>query len=142
MLKVFNKQALTRNERFQRAILAGTATSLVFAVVYGVIAGNMRFEFSISFVAMGYGIGWAIRTYGRGVQVKFSILGAVCAMVCFLVADMIAIGGFEIFTSFRFLSMVFRFELMRLFALNISSLMLLMFRAVGVYFAYINSRIV
>lgn len=142
MLQVFNKQALTRNQRFQRAILAGTLTSLCFALVYGIISSNMRIEFSYAFIAMGYGIGWAIRTYGRGVQVKFSVLGAVCALVSFILADLIAIGGFDIFTNFSLFSQVFRIEFMRLSALNMNSMLSVLFRALGVYIAYTNSRIV
>lgn len=142
MLKVFNTQALTKNQRFQRAVLVGSVTALCFGLIYGLIANSIRLQFPIVFVAMGYGIGMAIRTYGRGVQAKFSILGAVCAVCCFLIADLIALGGLAIFTNFSLLPYVFRLEFARLFATNVNSLLALLYRVVGVYFAYINSRIV
>ncbi len=142
MFKVFNTEALSRNQRFQKAVIAGIVATIVLGLGYGILADMLHFEFSVVFLLIGYGIGWAIRTYGRGVQVKFSILGAICAVVCFLLADMIALGGFNIFLNLEYFGMVFQFVLSRLLSVNINSLLALLFRVGGVYAAYISSRIV
>lgn len=142
MFKVFNTEALSRNQRFQKALIAGILATLVFGIGYGIIASSLRIEFSVVFLLIGYGIGWAIRTYGRGVQVKFSILGAICAAVCFIIADMIAIGGFSVFFNFQYFLMVFQVVFSRLVSLNPSSLLALLFRVGGVYAAFYSSRIV
>lgn len=143
MYQVFNKHALKRNERFIKGAIAGTIASLGLAIAYGIFSSLIRIEFSIIFVAIGYGIGYAIRYYGHGVQLKFSILGAVLAVISFILADLIRMFGFGIFTNFSFFLSALQLYLN--YILNFSSLnaMLgLLFRAIGVYEAFYNSRIV
>ncbi|MEG0077552.1 hypothetical protein [Anaerorhabdus sp.] len=142
MLKVFNTQALTKNQRFQRGILAGVVATIVLMVAYGWLSQMLRIEFSVAFLLIGYGIGWAIRTYGRGVQMKFSILGAVCAVVCFIGADMISYFGFSVFTDFNIFIYAFQTYLKILLSTNFNSLLGILFRVGGVYAAFISSRIV
>ncbi|MBQ4342467.1 MAG: hypothetical protein IJC38_01100 [Erysipelotrichaceae bacterium] len=145
MFQVFNKGALTRNQRFARAVVFGTLASLGLCLVYGLISSSMRIEFSYAFVLMGYLIGLAIQKMGRGVQVQFSILGAVLAALTFVFADLIAWYGFSVFTSLDFLIFGLRSWLnvmMNFTAGGVSGLLSLLFRGFGVIVAYQNSRIV
>ncbi|MEG0177496.1 MAG: hypothetical protein RR565_02240 [Erysipelothrix sp.] len=142
MLKVFNTDALSRNQRFQRALLAGIVATIVLMVAYGLLAQMLRIEFSYVFLLIGYAIGWAIRTYGRGVQLKFSILGAVCAVICFIGADMINYFGFGVFTNISYFIAAFQTYLRILLSFNFNSLLGLLFRVGGVYAAFYSSRIV
>ncbi len=145
MFQVFNKGALTRNQRFARAVVFGTLASLSLCLVYGLISSSMRIEFSYAFVLMGYLIGLAIQKIGRGVQVQFSILGAVLAALTFVFADLIAWYGFSVFTSLDFLMFGLRSWLnvmMNFTAGGVSGLLSLLFRGFGVIVAYQNSRIV
>lgn len=142
MLKVFNTQALTRNQRFQKGIIAGVIATLVLMIGYGWLSRQLRIEFSIVFILLGYGIGWAIRTYGRGVQLKFSILGAVLAVICFIGADMISYFGFGVFTDFGFFISAFQTYLRVLLNTSLNGLLGILFRAGGVYAAFMSSRIV
>ncbi len=142
MLHIYNKNAVTKNERFIRGCIAGIISSLILAILYGIISSYLFITFEIFYVAIGYGIGYAIQNFGRGVQLRFSILGAICAVCCFLLADMISVGGFSIFTNFSYFVTVFRFILSSLFSTSINSLLGLLFRAVGVMAAYQNSRVI
>ena len=145
MFQVFNKGALTRNQRMTRAILFGTLASLALCVVYGLISSMMSIEFSYAFVAMGYAIGLVIQKTGRGVQIQFSILGAVLAALTFIFADLIAWFGFSVFTSMDYLMFGLRTwvsVLMDFSMGGVSGLLSLLFRAFGVVVAYQNSRIV
>lgn len=142
MLQIYNKNAVTKHERFIRGCIAGILSSLVLAVLYGIISSYLLITFEIFYVAIGYGIGYSIQKFGRGIQLRFSILGAVCAGCCFILADMISIGGFAIFTNFGFFITVFRFILTSLFSTSINSLLGLLFRAAGIMAAYQTSRIV
>ena len=145
MFQVFNKGALTCNQRMARAVLFGTLASIGLCVVYGLVSSLMHIEFSYAFVAIGYAIGMVIQKMGRGVQIQFSILGAVLAALTFIFADLIAWFGFSIFLSVDGLlfglrawaSMMLDFS-----AGGVSGLLSLLFRVFGVVVAYQNSRIV
>ncbi len=141
MYKIFNSQAITRQQRFSRAILVGSVTAFVLAIVYGFISSLMHIEFSIAFVGMGYAIGWVICNYGRGVQLQFSILGAFLAAFSFMIADLIAYFGFAVLVPSNFLPSFIIYVSMLFNLTSISSLLGFLFRAYGVYIAYINSRI-
>jgi predicted PurR-regulated permease PerM len=85
MLKVFNSHAISRNQRFTKAILWGVPTALITGIVYGFISYISPFEFSIVYISS---------------------------------------------------------TLMLWLSANIGTLIGLLFRVAGVYFAYTNSRIV
>ena len=143
MLKIYNKQALTRNERFIRAVGYGVGATIGLTILYGLISQFLMFEFSVVYLAFGYAIGTVIRKYGRGVQVRFSVLAAVLAVFCFLFGDMIAYFGFGVFTmGFQFFMMAFRITLQGLIGTSINGLLSLMFRIGGIYLAYTTSRFV
>ena len=133
MLKIYNKQALTRNERFIRAVGYGVGATVGLTILYGLIARFLMFEFSVVYLAFGYAIGTVIRKYGRGVQVRFSVLAAVLAVLCFLF-------GFTM--GFQFFMLAFRMVLQSLIGTSMSALLSLMFRIGGVYLAYTTSRFV
>ena len=46
MFQVFNKHALTRNQRFMRALLYGTLVSVGLCIAYGLISSLLSIEFS------------------------------------------------------------------------------------------------
>lgn len=142
MLQIYNKNAVTKHERFIRGCIAGFASSLILAIIYGIISSYLLITFEIFYIAIGYGIGYSIQHFGRGVQVRFSVLGAICATFCFILADMISIGGFSIFINFNFFITVFRFVLASLFSTSINSLLGLLFRIVGIMTAYQTSRVI
>ena len=142
MLKVFNTRALSANQRFTKALLYGIPGSLGLAIVYGLISSFMRIEFAIAFIGIGWAIGWIIRTYGRGVQVKFSILAAVLAAACFILADLIAYFGLSVFAYPLEVMALLPQWIASYFVTDINALLGLAFRAFGVVMAYQNARIV
>ena len=145
MFQVFNKGALTRNQRFARAVVFGMLASIGLCVVYGLISSMMHIEFSYAFVLMGYLIGLTIQKMGRGVQIQFSILGAVLAALTFIFADFISWYGFGVFTSVNALAAGFKtwaYVMLNFTHGGVSGLLSLLFRGFGVIVAYQNSRIV
>lgn len=141
MLKVYNKDVLQKNQRFIQAILYGLPVSISLGIVYGLVTELIHIEFSAAFVLIGYVIGLTIQKFGRGVQLKFSILGAVLAVISFLIGDLVFLFGFDVFfNGFFFQAIIYRIQ--TLASTNINSLLALLFRVLGVYYAYITSRIV
>ncbi|NTW95205.1 MAG: hypothetical protein HGB31_01125 [Erysipelotrichaceae bacterium] len=142
MLKVFNTRALTSNQRFSRALMVGIPAALGAAILYGIISPAIRFEFSVVYVGIGWGLGWLIQKYGRGVQPKFSILAAVLAALCFVLGDLISVVGVGIlFQPLVLIQMLF-LNLPAYLQTNASVLLGTAFRVLGVYMAYTNARIV
>lgn len=141
MFKVYNKSALTRKERFQNAIVLGIPASIGLGIVYGIISRMIHIEFSVVYVAFGYLIGTVICNYGKGVQVKFSVLAACLAALTFLIGDMISIAGLGVLdiTSWPFLFWIIINDLL---STDMNSLLSLAFRALGIYMAYTNARVV
>lgn len=141
MFKVYNKRAVTRQERFMNALVVGIGATVAITFIYGLLASILRVEFSVVYLAIGYAIGYVIQKYGRGVQIQFSILAAVLAALCFLFGDMIAMFGFRILITPQWWLSALRIEFAQLAATNINSLLSLAFRLGGIYFAYVNARI-
>jgi cytochrome c biogenesis protein CcdA len=142
MLKVFNSHAISRNQRFTKAVLWGVPSSLLLGVVYGIVSFISPFEFSIVYIAIGYLIGYVIKTKGRGVHLRFSILAAVLAIIAILIGDVFSFFGTEAFESIGNLIYAFSTTFMFWLSVDFGSLLGLLFRAAGVYFAFTNSRIV
>mgnify|MGYP000855201550 FL=1 len=143
MLKVYNKTALTKKQRFNNALLYGIPTALGLGLAYGIIASIIRIQFSIVFVGIGYLIGKVILEKGRGVQQRFSILAAILTVVSFLIADLVAAYGLRIFLYPMILPSAFLSILISwLNIVSISGILSIAFRIAGVYYAYINARVV
>lgn len=142
MLKVFNTKALTSNQRFTKALLYGIPATLGLGIAYGVISSMIGFEFSIVFIGIGWLIGWVIQTYGRGVQPKFSILAAVLAAVCFILADLIGYFGLALFLYPLEVLSILPQWIAGYFVTDLNALLGLAFRAFGIVMAYQNARIV
>ncbi|MFI3284133.1 MAG: hypothetical protein R3Y57_03515 [Erysipelotrichaceae bacterium] len=141
-MEIFNKHALTRNQRFNTALLYGVPSAILLGIVYGFISSLTRIQFSIVYVFFGYVIGMIIQRKGRGVQQKFSVLAAILAVVCFILGDTISLFGLSILWTPSAWGIAFWLLMQTYTALNASSLLALLFRVCGVYYAYINGRIV
>jgi len=138
MLKVFNTHALSSNQRFTRAIIVGLAAALLCALVYGLFLGFTP----ILFLGSGWVIGNAIKKYGRGVQPKFAYLAAGLTLFSILLADLIAAAGITILLHPIIMVQILVLNLPAYFVTNPSVLIGTLFRALAVYFAYTNARIV
>jgi len=138
MLKVFNTRALSSKQRFVKAIIVGSLTALVLALVYGLI---LRF-IPIVYIGIGWAIGMAIQKYGRGVQPKFSYLAAGLMVFCIILGDLLAFFGINILLNPVILVQSIIPVITYNFQSNPSILMGMMFKVFGIYMAYTNARIV
>lgn len=141
MFKVYNKRAVTRQQRFQNALVSGIAATIGITLIYGLISYFLNIEFSIVYLAAGYAIGYVIKKYGRGVQLQFAVLAAVCAFFCFLIGDMIAFFGFEILLHPAYWFFALQLVLSSLLSASISSILSLLFRLGGIYLAFSTARV-
>ena len=96
MYRIYNSFKLNSNQRFLNALLYGIPTALGLGIAYGYISRILPITFSIVYVGIGYLIGMVIQKFGRGVQVKFSILGAVLAGIAFVLSDVVRYFGLSL----------------------------------------------
>ncbi len=92
MLQIFNKKALTRKQRFSRALLFGLLATLLAILIEYILIKVFHVYFSILFLAIGLGIGYCIQYFGKGVQIQFSLLASILTFIVILVSDLIAFG--------------------------------------------------
>lgn len=139
-MKIYNTRALTRTQRFQNALLVSIPATLGIALVLGLVLRVMPIHFEIMFLAVGYGIGYVIRTFGKGVQTRFSVLGAICAFLAIVMADAIAMAGI----GGMFNPMLWVFVVMSYFSSlgSLWGILGILFRIGAISVAYEQSRIV
>ena len=144
-MQIYNSRSLDSNTKFILAIVAGLGAAIVGGVLYGLLASILRVEVSIVFVFIGWCIGYVIRTVGRGVHMRFSVLGAIMTLIAIFIGDCIAMVGIGNILGYILnpsgLALLIQFWLTSLLSTSINSLLRLIFRAIGVYFGYQYSRI-
>lgn len=142
-MKVFNTSALTQKQRFNQAVILGTVASVVLGIVVGYlrrfIAMGTGFEFSFITIGGTYVLAMFIQKVGRGVQPKFSILGAVLGFVLVSISSVIAFG-YPLVAIFNLRIHLSQWMMMLTGSFN--TLFTLMYQVIAIYVAYSYSRIV
>lgn len=134
-MEIFNMRSLTQKQRFNTALISG----IMAAVVLGIATGFIRRFINLSIIIwlVGFGVAWVIRKMGRGVQVKFSVLAGIYALVGVLLSDVVFLFGFSgILVPSAYLTVISYF-------LNqgVTSMIWLLYRVVAIYIAYNYSRV-
>ncbi len=146
MFQVYNRSALTQKQRFLRAVLIAVPVSIIGGLLVGqllyalVETSGIFFGYGIIYIGIGYLIGLLIQNVGRGVQVRFSILGAGCALLCFLCILVTQVIGLGNILHLNLILWILESYVRTM--LSGSNFLTLIFQAIGVYAAFINSRIV
>ena len=139
-MKIYNTRALTRNQRFINAVIAGSIATILSGIVLGFVLRVVPIAFDIFYLAVGYAVGYAIRTYGRGVQPRFSVLGAVMTFVALIIADSVRFVGLLGVINPAVWIMVINYYITSL--VSISGIINIIFRVCAVVLGYEQSRIV
>ena len=139
MYRIYNSFKLNSNQRFLNALLYGIPTALGLGIAYGYISRILPITFSIVYVGIGYLIGMVIQKFGRGVQVKFSILGAVLAGIAFVLSDVVRYFGLGLNPIILYQAVLI---ITQVYLGSINGLINLLFFAWGIVTAYNKSRII
>ena len=139
MYRIYNSFELNSNQRFLNALLYGIPTALGLGIAYGYISRILPITFSIVYVGIGYLIGMVIQKFGRGVQVKFSILGAVLAGIAFVLSDVVRYFGLSLNPIILYQAILI---ITQVYLGSINGLINLLFFAWGIVTAYNKSRII
>lgn len=75
---------LRAQQNFVLAVPAGLLAAIVGAAIWGGVVYVTQYQVGLIAVAVGALVGFAVRVAGRGVDMKFGILGAACAALGWL----------------------------------------------------------
>ena len=146
-MKIYNAKYLDNTQRFIVAIITGLIAAIILGNLYGLITAFLHIEFSVMFIAIGYGISATIKHFGRGVHTRFMVVGAIMTFLAIFIGDLtsalsinrVAVlftsGNLSVFAT-TFLSYLRSFA-----SLNPYTLISLGFRLVGIYIGYTQSVI-
>lgn len=140
-MKVYNTKFLRGNQRLVVAIIAGLVSSIGCAFLYAILVSILNFSSSLFYIAMAYAISYCIKTFGRGVEVKYCVIGACFTLFSILLGRMLLIWmplGFNLLLA----PSLFLAVLESFFVVSGENIIQLICVAYSLYLAYYNSRIV
>ena len=146
-MKIYNAKYLDNNQRFIVAIITGLIAAIILGTLYGLITSFLHIEFSVMFVAVGYGIAATIKHFGRGVHTRFMVVGAIMTFLAIFIGDLVSAislnGVAVLFTSGNLpvITTTFLSYLRSFASLNPFTLISLAFRLIGIYVGYTQSVI-
>lgn len=92
--KVQEFQERIRSEQnFPLGILAGSGAAVLGAGVWAVITFVSDYQIGWMAIGVGFLVGWAIRTFGKGVDKRFGFLGAGLALLGCLAGNLFTIAA-------------------------------------------------
>lgn len=146
-MKIYNAKYLDNNQRFIVAIITGLIAAIILGTLYGLITSFLHIEFSVMFVAVGYGIAATIKHFGRGVHTRFMVVGAIMTFLAIFIGDLVSAislnGVAVLFMSGNLpvIATTFLSYLRSFASLNPFTLISLAFRLIGIYVGYTQSVI-
>lgn len=89
-----NFQRLLMDQNLVAAITSGLVIGIVGAILWGTITVATQFQIGYMAVAIGAGVGFGIRHFGRGVEQIYGIVGGAIALFSCLLGNFLSICGF------------------------------------------------
>lgn len=136
---IYNGGNLDRNSRFILCIFLGLAASIGLGIVYGAVQSVIHIEIEYVYIFLGYLIGEMLQKLGHGVTMKYSVLGAVLAIICIVTGDFVSVFGNQVWAALGSVS-AWRMLVMMRFG-SLWAILGLVFRVLTVVTAYRTSRI-
>lgn len=125
---------LHEEQNIQKAIIAGVISSFLCSILWTVITIQTNILFEVVAAIIGAIVGFSVRYFGKGVQLKFAIIGGLFAMLgCFLGNIFSLIGLVAIEQGLDFMFVLNNIEANQLFNLYFDYL------GIEHYFFYITA---
>jgi hypothetical protein len=84
---------LLEEQSFVKGLLAGLVTTVVCAAIWGAVTVGTGYQIGYMAVGVGFLVGHSVRLGGRGMTVKFQVLGAVLALLGCVAGNLITFGA-------------------------------------------------
>lgn len=85
---------IRRAQRFPAAVAAGIGAAVAGAALWAVVTVVTEMELGLMAIVLGFVVGRAIRAAGQGIDTKFGVLGAACALAGCLLGNLLSYVGF------------------------------------------------
>ncbi len=138
-MEIYNLKNLNHKQRFPVAIAVAIGAAVALAFIYAVFKYSMGLHIPYLYIAFSYAIAYAIKTVGRGVQPKFSYLGAGASILCIILSFYFYC---LLFIGLSDISFIFSYMFRSIFQLNITGLIEMACIAYSIYVGFYNSRII
>lgn len=140
-MKVYNTKNLNNKQRFPIAIAVGLVSAIVCGFLFAIVETILPLHFPLLYAAMAYGVSYAVKTFGRGVQPKFTAVGIVSVILSILFGY-VFVFIMSIGFNFELLPIYLQTVLMSMLTLDFHGIIELLCIAYSIYIAYYNSRII
>ncbi len=87
-------EKLRWEQNYQTALISGLVVGIVGAVLWAAITVVTGYQIGYMAVAIGVGVGFAMRTMGKGMDPVFGITGAAIAVLSCVLGNVLSIIGF------------------------------------------------
>ena len=141
-MHMLNLKNLKNNQRFVVALLTGIISAIICALFYSIIVSTIRINFSIFYIAIGYIIGYSIKYFGRGIDIKFSILAVSSFFVSVFLCDIFQFAMTTGYMNIDIAIYCIRNTLISLSNFSVNNLIKDLFIFFSAYVAFYEARII
>ncbi len=85
---------LKSEQNYPKALVAGTIIGVLGAILWAAITIATEYQIGYMAIAIGAGIGYSMRYFGKGIDQVFGITGAILAILSCLLGNFLSIIGF------------------------------------------------
>lgn len=142
VLRIFNTTALTQKERFAKALLIGIGLAVVFIIVSTSIQKMLMLRSSVIYLLASLVIAQTLKKFGRGVQLKFAILGAILVFAVIFFSEIFIVFGYQVLLQPEVFLYAIKYIFTSWLSIDISNLISLLLKVYAIHYAYTNSRII
>lgn len=89
-----DREQLVKEQHYLKGTLGALAAALLGAVAWAVVTIATGYQIGYMALAIGLLVGFANRFFGKGIELKFGITGALLALVGCLLGNVLSIVGF------------------------------------------------
>jgi F0F1-type ATP synthase assembly protein I len=93
-LSAENIEQLRMEQKLKRGIVAGLVVGIVGAILWGIITVIAEYQIGYMAIAVGAGVGFAVRKLGKGIDQVFGFWGAGISLFSVLLGNFLSIIGF------------------------------------------------
>ncbi|MCL5245119.1 hypothetical protein M4I21_04820 [Cellulophaga sp. 20_2_10] len=115
-------EKLKRHQNYRLALIAGLVVGLLGAILWGVITVVTGYQIGYMAIAIGAGVGIAMRYAGKGIDPIFGFTGAIIAILSCVLGNYFSIVGYLAdFASVGYLEVIKTFSFSDVFSLMVES---------------------
>ncbi len=85
---------LKSEQNLPKAIISGIAAGIICAILWGAITVITNYQIGYLAIALGAGVGFTIRYFGKGITAIFGISGAIIAILSTVLGNFLSIIGY------------------------------------------------